>query len=574
METKRLQRVELHCHTNMSQRAGLYEVSDIINNALDKDVKSIAITDIDSIQAFSDAYKASTDYKVIYGLEIHVEIDSDPFPVVLLIQNETGRKHLYKLLSEANIKYYKDMPLIPKEVLDKYREGIIVGSAGAKGILYQAFLNNDSDRAYHIAKWFDYLEVVPSYAVIGAVPDEQMSPDDKKEVIKNVSSKIVTLGEQLSIPVCAASDSYYLEKSDVELFKILRHDYVDYRKDCYMYLLSTEEMLSEFSWLDEEKAINIVVNNTQIIADKIEVISPLSSKKFIPEIDGKEIEKLSAMVYCSAHKKYGEDNLPDYVSSRLDEEMEIISNNVFLSFYVALNQVEYSKSKGYPVMSRGDVAASLVAYFLGITETNPLPAHYYCPDDSYFELVEAPNNTPTDLICRNLPDRVCPRCGKTMYKDGCHITSETFFGKDGKIDSVLAYSGEIYQDIVNYTSNLIEQGKLCHIGTISTISPRLAHIIVEDFCNSSSDDSSAISDEEMDRFTKQLDGIKRDSGTYPGRYVFIPSDDVYEFTPLELCIEGNIESGIKTHLDYHVLKDSLYVIDILGYGSQPIPNSL
>lgn len=576
MENIKLSRVELHCHTKMSQKAGLYDAGEIISKAIDLGMDAVAVTDIDSVQAFPDAYRASKSflgYKIIYGLEISVELENGTFPVVLLVQNETGRKNLYKLLSKANMEYYRDMPILPKRVLDKHREGIIIGSAGADGCLYRAFLMGDADRVCHMAEWFDYLEIVPEEALIGALKERQISDQEKAELSRGASSEIVKLGQRFHIPVCAASDAYYLNKEDVDIYKVLRHGYDDYKKDCCMSLLSTDEMLSEFAWLGEDKAMEVVVTNTQRIADRIENISPLSEKRYIPAIDNSEIQKLTADIYNEAHRKYGKDDLPSSVISRLDDELKVISDEDYLSFWIAMKQVEYSKSKGYPVTSRGCVAASLAAYFLGITGVNPLPAHYYCSEDSYFEYAVQSENKLVDLIYQDMPDKVCPHCGKPMHKDGYNIVPETFFGLNGnkKIDIDLNFSGEIQSEMVSYTSRILKQDRVCRAGTIATIAWKHARGLVDAYYTDENDPCPDVSVDEINGVVDRLTGIKRDTGINPGKYLFIPNDEeIFEYTPIEYCVPGDETSGIKTHFDWHTLETNFIDMDILGHDNPTI----
>ena len=389
-------RVELHAHTQMSALDGLSDPKEMVKLAAGWGHKAVAVTDHGVVQAFPDAYNASkgSDIKVIYGEEGYLFEDYNGTVdhkkartnhIILLAKDQTGMKNLYRLVSVSHIEYFHKRPRLPRSVIQKYRDGIILGSACVAGELFEAMLAGESDeRLDEIASFYDYLEIQPIINNMflvrnGRIPDE--------EGLRDLNRKIVEIGERIGKPVCATCDSHYLESTDDVYRKVLQagQNYDDIDQESGLYFRTTEEMLEEFSYLGEEKAKEVVITNTNLIADMIEDISPIAKGKFPPDIPDSE-KILKETCEKNAAEKYGTP-LPAPIRERLDKELDSIIGNGYAVMYVSAKMlVDKSKSDGYIVVgSRGSVGSSFAATMSGITEVNPLPAHYVCPKCKHLE---------------------------------------------------------------------------------------------------------------------------------------------------------------------------------------------
>lgn len=375
-------RVELHLHTKMSGLDGTIDVEDVVKLASSLGHSALAVTDHGVIQAFPDAYSAGKKYgiKILYGVEGYLINDENektrPFHIILIAKNQTGLKNLYRLISDSHMHYFYRRPRIPRKVLQKYREGLIVGSACEAGELYQAVLRKDP-RAKEIADFYDFLEIQPLGNNEFLIGTELVKTWDD---LIGINKQIIALGEELGKPVVATGDVHFLRPEDgfIRTILLAGQGFEDAERQAPLYFRTTTEMLEEFSYLGEEKAHEVVIKNPQLIADKCEELTPVPQGLHPPIIEEAE-ESLREMTYRSAHLLYG-DPLPDIVASRLERELDSIIGNGYASLYwIAHKLVKKSLDDGYLVGSRGSVGSSLVATMCSITEVNPLPPHYVCP---------------------------------------------------------------------------------------------------------------------------------------------------------------------------------------------------
>ena len=512
------------------------------------------------------------------GIEYHDEFNNNmgkgnayqrarPYHCTLLAQNEHGLKNLFKLVSISHIEYFYRVPRIPRSVLQKYRDGILVGSACNKGEVFEGMMQKSPDEVEAHARFYDYLEVMPK-EVNAPLIEMELVRDERS--MEDIISKIVELGDQLGIPVVATGNVHYLNENDKIYRKILinsqgganplnRHELPD------VHFRTTNEMLDAFSFLGKEKAKEIVVTNTNKIADMIEVIKPIKDDLYTPRIEGAE-DEMRQMSYEMAHKIYGE-SLPEIVEARLEKELKSIIGHGFAVIYLISHKlVKKSLDDGYLVGSRGSVGSSLVATMTEITEVNPLPPHYVCPTCKHSEFF----NDGSVGSGFDLPDKDCPNCGGKYRKDGHDIPFETFLGfKGDKVPDIdLNFSGEYQPRAHNYTKVLFGEEYVYRAGTIGTVADKTAFGYVKAY---QQDNNLQIRNAEVERLASGCTGVKRTTGQHPGGIIVIPDYmDVYDFTPIQFPADDRNSEWKTTHFDFHSIHDNVLKLDILGHDDPTV----
>lgn len=496
--------------------------------------------------------------------------NSDPkrlkyYHVIILVKDLTGLKNLYKLVSRSYINYYHRFPRIPKTLLKEYREGLIIGSACADGELYQALLDNKSyGDLIKIASFYDYLEVQPNSNNRFLVEGDKLGEDKaaaEKQLCANVK-RIIELGDKLKKPVCAAGDVHFLEPEDETYRKILQSGmgYQNSDRTTGLYLKTTDEMLEEFEFLGRVKAEEIVITNPRLISDLIEHIKPIPDGTYTPKIEGAE-EQLNEICYNTAREMYG-DPLPEIVRLRTEKELNSIIKNGFAVLYIISRKlVKNSEENGYLVGSRGSVGSSVIAALTGISEVNPLPPHYRCPEckKSIF-FTDGSVGSGFDL-----PDSNCEECGVKMIQDGHDIPFETFLGFHGEKapDIDLNFSGEVQSEAHKFTEVLFGRENIFRAGTVGTLQSKTCYGFVKEYLQSK---NISLTKAEENRLVNGFVGVKRTTGQHPGGIVVIPKEhEIYDFTPIQHPADKASSGIITTHFAFEYLHDTLLKLDILGH---------
>ena len=506
------------------------------------------------------------------GFEVNVKKQSLK-NIIVQVKTQEGLKNMYKLVSEGHIKYFGNKKArIPKSVLKENREGLIVGSSLSahfmnSGELVELYLRHDLEKLEETAKFYDYIELLPKSTYNELIEKEGTGSLASYEDVEKMNKYFYDLGKRLGILVTASSNVHYLDENEDIIRSILLYGSGtvysprQYRVNNGFYFRTTDEMLKEFSYLGEQEAKEVVITNTNKIADMVEEgIKPIPEGFYPPKMDNAE-EIVRTMTYEKAYRIYG-DPLPNIVSARLERELNAIINNGFSVLYLSAQKlVKKSLDNGYLVGSRGSVGSSLVAFMMGITEVNALYPHYICdnPECKHSEFIEK------EGVGIDLPDKICPNCGAPLRKDGYSIPFEVFMGfKGDKVPDIdLNFSGEYQSEIHRYCEELFGKENVFKAGTISTLAEKNAEAYVRKYFE---DNNLNAVRAEIIRLGRLCQGAKKTTGQHPGGMVIVPQgNSIYEFCPVQRPANDETSESTTTHYDYHVMDEQLVKLDILGH---------
>ena len=489
------------------------------------------------------------------------------YHAIILAKTEEGRRNLYRMVSESHVKYFNRQPKLPKSFVMQHREGIILGTACEAGELYRALLDEKSpEEIARIIDFYDYLEIQPLDNNKFMLKSDKFRNINSYDDLIEINKRIVALGEEYNKPVCATCDVHFMDPEDEIYRRIIMagKGFSDADDQAPLYLRTTEEMLKEFEYLGSEKAEEVVITNTNLIADMCELVSPIDPNKCAPVIENSD-ETLRKICYTRAHELYGE-NLPEVVEKRLERELNsIISNGFAVMYIIAQKLVWKSNEDGYLVGSRGSVGSSFVATMAGITEVNPLSPHYYCSECHYSDFESDEVKAYSGRAGCDMPDKNCPVCGAKLNKDGFDIPFETFLGfyGDKEPDIDLNFSGEYQSKAHKYTEVIFGAGQTYRAGTIGTLAEKTAFGYVKKYYEERGIKKRTA---EINRIVQGCVDVRRTTGQHPGGIIVLPiGHDINEFTPIQRPANDMTTDIITTHFDYHSIDHNLLKLDILGH---------
>ncbi|MET3558912.1 DNA polymerase-3 subunit alpha (Gram-positive type) [Streptococcus rupicaprae] len=490
----------------------------------------------------------------------------------LYVQNQIGLKNMFKLVSLSHTKYFEGVPRIPRTVLDEHREGLLIGTACSDGELFDAVVSKGIDEAVKVARYYDFIEVMPPAIYAPLIAREQVKDEaEVQEIIK----AMIEVGKRLNMPVLATGNAHYLDPEQ-EIYReiIVRslgqgamiNRTIGHGENAQpaplpkAHFRTTNEMLDDFAFLGNDLAYELVVTNTQAMAERFENVQVVKSDLYTPFIERAE-ERVAEMTYEKAFEIYG-NPLPDLVDLRIEKELTSILGNGFAVIYLASQMlVERSNERGYLVGSRGSVGSSFVATMIGITEVNPLSPHYYCKDCQYSEFItDGSYGSGFDL-----PDKACPNCGSSLKKDGQDIPFETFLGFDGdKVPDIdLNFSGDDQPAAHLDVRDIFGAQYAFRAGTVGTVADKTAYGFVRGY---ERDYGKFYRDVEVERLAAGAAGVKRTTGQHPGGIVVIPNYmDVYDFTPVQYPADDVTAGWQTTHFNFHDIDENILKLDVLGH---------
>ncbi|MBQ6660909.1 MAG: PolC-type DNA polymerase III [Lachnospiraceae bacterium] len=605
-DTAPVKRVELHCHTQMSDMDAVVDTATIVKRAFEWGHPAIAITDHGVVQSFVDAAHAIDPskmfpddeekkaaykkFKIIYGCEGYIvddesvtKEDGTPFDlekdkeaikrlpsyhIILLCKNDVGRNNLYRLVSRSHLDYFfRAKPRIPKSLLRQMREGIIIGSACEAGELFRAIAENKSEEEVkRISDFYDYYEIQPLGNNRYMIDSEKFPQVQNESDLAALNKRIVDLADAHGKMCIATCDVHFLNPEDEIYRRIIMASkkFEDADRQPPLYYRTTDEMLEEFSYLPPKKAYEVVVTNPNRVNSMIEHIAPVRPDKCPPVIENSD-QELRKLCYDKAHSWYG-DPLPKVVSDRLEKELNsIISNGFAVLYIIAQRLVKHSNDDGYLVGSRGSVGSSFVATMSGITEVNPLPPHYYCKNCNYSDFDSDEVKSYLLKSGFDMPDRICPVCGKPLTKDGQNIPFETFLGFNGdkEPDIDLNFSSEYQSKAHAYTEVLFGKGHTFRAGTVGTVADKTAYGIVKKYYEEHGIEKRSA---EIERIAQGCVGVRRSTGQHPGGIIVLPhGEEIDTFTPVQHPANDMTTDTVTTHFDYHKIDHNLLKLDILGH---------
>ena len=515
--------------------------------------------------------------KAQYGMTNHLQLNDQlgksdsykqarPFHATLLAKNQDGLKDLFKLISASNVEYFYRVPRVPRSLLRRYRQHLLVGTACSEGEVFTAMMQKGYDEAAKLVDEYDYIELQPKSVYEPLIENELIR---NEEDLEKIMREMIRLGDEKGKLVVATGNVHYLDEKDAIYREILlRSMKINANRKLNLprvHFRTTDEMLAEFAFLGEEKAFELVVVNPQRISDSIDEIEIIKKELYTPNIEGSD-EQIRELSYSRAHELYG-NPLPDIVEKRIEKELKsIISNGFAVIYLISQKLVHKSLEDGYLVGSRGSVGSSLVATLTGITEVNPLAPHYYCPNCQFSEFI-ADGSVGSGY---DLPDKKCPHCQSELAKEGQDIPFETFLGFYGdKVPDIdLNFSGAYQPRAHAYTKVLFGDEYVYRAGTISTVAERTAFGYVRGYLEI---EQQQMPQAEKERLAKGIEGVKRTTGQHPGGIIVIPDYmDVHDFTPIQYPADDQSAEWRTTHFDFHSIHDNVLKLDILGHDDPTV----